>query len=110
MAVPIHGAARCICVACVRTFRGFLMSESLNDRLMEFFHARPNVWVDGRELSRIAGAYGWRSRVSDLRRRRGMTLENRQRTITRDDGSAYKVSEYRFVPALPTHVEPSGQV
>jgi hypothetical protein len=80
------------------------MSESLNDKLETFFRARPHVWIDGKELATIAGGYGWRSRCSDLRKR-GMTVENRQRC--RGD---YTISEYRYVPALATRVEPSGQV
>jgi hypothetical protein len=80
------------------------MSESLNDKLETFFRARPHVWIDGKELATIAGGYGWRSRCSDLRKR-GMTVENRQRR--RGD---YTISEYRYVPALATRVEPSGQV
>jgi hypothetical protein len=80
------------------------MSESLNDRLETFFKARPNTWIDGKELATIAGGYGWRSRCSDLRKR-GLTVENRQR---RRNG--FTVSEYRYVPDLPMRVEPSGQV
>ena len=80
------------------------MSESLNDKLEAFFKERPNTWVDGKWLAEIAGGYGWRSRCSDLRKR-GMTVENRQRRR-----AGFTISEYRYVPNLPTHVEPSGQV
>jgi hypothetical protein len=80
------------------------MSESLNDKLETFFRARPNTWIDGKELATIAGGYGWRSRCSDLRKR-GLTVENRQRRC-----GGYTISEYRYVPALATRVEQNGQV
>ena len=69
-------------------------------RLGAFFEARPNQWIDGRELARVAGAYAWRTRVSDLRHAPHlMTIENRWRHV-RVDGSraGYRVSEYRWVP------------
>jgi hypothetical protein len=88
------------------------MNQTLNDRLAAHFRAHPGEWIDGKELATIAGGYGWRSRCSDLRKR-GMTVENRQRMkiIHGFMGvSRFKVSEYRYVPDLPTRVEPSGQV
>jgi hypothetical protein len=94
------------------TRRANTMSASLNDKLEAFFKARPHAWIDGKELANVAGGYGWRSRCSDLRKR-GMTVENRQRMkiIHGFMGvSRFKVSEYRYVPDLPTRVEPSGQV
>ena len=64
---------------------------SLCDRLEMFFRDRPEQWIDGRVLGTVAGAYAWRSRVSQLRRERGMQIANRQRRV---DG--YVVSEYRW--------------
>jgi len=67
-------------------------------RLAAFFRERPNRWIDGRMLAPIAGSYGWRSRVSDLRRAPFfMTVENRQRTVATENGPVV-ISEYRFVP------------
>lgn len=67
------------------------------DRLEAYFKARPNVFIDGLELGRIGGgAYGWRSRLTDLRRR-GMVIENEQRTY----GIGITRSLYRYVPAAP---------
>jgi hypothetical protein len=83
---------------------GVAVSASLNDTLEAFFRARPNTWIDGKELATVAGGYGWRSRCSDLRKR-GMTVENRQ-----ERRNGYTRSFYRYVPDLPTRVEPSGQV
>lgn len=94
------------------------MTQTLNDRLAAHFHSHPLQWIDGKVLATIAGGYGWRSRCSDLRKR-GMTIENQQRRIKRVvvmpsgigyDAGFYTVSEYRYVPDLPTRVEPSGQV
>ncbi len=67
---------------------------SLNEKLAAYFKSRPNVWLDGRELSKVAGAYAWRSRISNLRKPPfNLTIENRLR---RERG--FTVSEYRLVP------------
>jgi hypothetical protein len=72
---------------------------SLCDRLEAYLKARPGIWIDGRELSTVAGSYAWRTRASELRTQRGLTVENRVRTIKTASGSTVRVSEYRFVPA-----------
>lgn len=79
---------------------------SLCDKLAAFFEQHPNTWIDGERLGAIAGKYAWRTRVSDLRKR-GMTIENRQRYTKRVivmageecPAGTYTVSEYRYVPA-----------
>ena len=92
---------------------------TLCDTLAAYFKARPNTWIDGMELARVAGQYAWRSRVSNLRRPRRlgglyeMAIENRQRRIHRQiviDGKAcaagsYVVSEYRYVPVAQQQSE-----
>lgn len=72
------------------------MAQSLNDKLEAYFKARPNVWIDGKELAKIAGGYGWRTRCSDVRKR-GLTIENRVRRPNPNE--PFKVIEYRYVPA-----------
>ena len=68
-------------------------SPSLCDRLAAYLKARAWQWIDGRELALVAGAYGWRTRVSDLRRPPyNLTIENRLRREGR-----YTISEYRLV-------------
>lgn len=52
---------------------------SLCDKLEAYLKARPNQWIDGIWLENIAGRYAWRTRLSDLRKKRGMTIQNRQR-------------------------------
>jgi hypothetical protein len=85
------------------------MSASLNDKLERFFRANPNTWIDGKALAELFGGYGWRSRVSDVRRR-GLTVENRQRREWNfSRGERYTISEYRYVPDLPVRLEASGQ-
>jgi hypothetical protein len=69
---------------------------SLCDKLEAYLKDRPGMWIDGSEFERVAGKYAWRTRLSDLRRKRGMRIENRVRTIKRD-GYSFKVSEYLFV-------------
>jgi hypothetical protein len=67
-------------------------------QLAAYLEARPGQWIDGRILARVAGAYAWRTRVSELRRAPYLlTVENRQRTIRTVDGGRYVASEYRLV-------------
>jgi hypothetical protein len=75
-----------------RSFRIVGTGLTLVDRLQAFLEARPNEWVDGLALAQIAGAYAWRTRLSDLRQR-GLVIENRVRRVEK----RFKVSEYRLV-------------
>lgn len=78
------------------------------DRLASFFRRMPGQWFDGRELATVAGCYGWRSRVSDVRRPPyNLTIENRRRGVRQADGTAFVVSEYRFVPPPPAAPTPA---
>ena len=68
-------------------------------RVARFFKARPGQWIDGRGLMTIAGSYGWRTRVSDIRRTFVGVLP-----MTRDRGRSsrrrvgcYAISEYMYV-------------
>jgi hypothetical protein len=71
-------------------------SPSLAAKLAAFFHRHPNTWQDGKTLSLIAGGYGWRTRVSDLRRAPfNMVIENRQRQVKVGD-EVMILSEYCF--------------
>ena len=66
--------------------------------LARYFRARPQVWIDGRELAGVGGAYAWRTRLSDLRHAPfWMVIENRQRRIVAVEGRPAVRSEYRFV-------------
>jgi hypothetical protein len=73
----------------------FTEPRSLVDRLEAFMRAREGVWIDGRELAKVAGAYAWRTRVSDLRKR-GYQVANRKRHVAYAGGSHYTISEYRL--------------
>lgn len=67
------------------------------DALAALFTAKPNTWIDGRELSQHAGCYAWRTRISDLRRPPfNWRIVNRQRRVRRTDGGEFVISEYRF--------------
>jgi hypothetical protein len=70
---------------------------SLCDKLEAYLKARAGIWIDGRMFGPIAGEFAWRTRISNLRRDRGMKIENRVRTIKRE-GFSYRISEYMFVP------------
>lgn len=73
---------------------------SLTDILAAYLAARPLEWIDGRAIATVAGAYAWRTRISQLRRPpHAMTIENRMRTERTAEGRRYTVSEYRYVPA-----------
>ena len=82
---------------------------TLTDALEAYFRARPLTWIDGKQLAEVAGAYAWRSRVSDMRKR-GLVIENRVTTYRTKGGSTFKASEYRYVPSAPEQPssEPQG--
>ena len=64
-------------------------------KVAAFFTARPGVWIDGRRVLKIAGCYGWRTRISDVRRAPyNLRIDNRQRKV-----GGYVVSEYMLVVA-----------
>lgn len=69
-----------------------LRADTYTDRVIAYLSARAGQWVDGLLLAKVAGAYAWRSRVSDARRL-GHQIENRQRKT--EDGRT--ISEYRLV-------------
>lgn len=73
-------------------------APSLADRLARYFQAHPGQWLDGLTLAKVAGAYAWRSRCSDLRKR-GMTIENRIERHLKADGTQCVRSLYRYVPS-----------
>lgn len=67
----------------------------LRDKVAAIFLARPNEWIDARELVAVAGFGGWRTRKNECEHQLGMTILNRQ---FRRNG--FTVSEYKFVPAV----------
>jgi hypothetical protein len=76
--------------------------STLANRLAAFFEANAGVWLDGRELARVAGAYAWRSRISELRRAPfNMRIENRLRSVD-EAGQRFRISEYRLLEGRET--------
>lgn len=73
-----------------------MSAHTYTKAVAELFRSRPGQWIDGLELARAGGAYAWRSRVSDVRIKLGLVIQNRQRKV-----GEVTVSEYRFVPARP---------
>lgn len=74
------------------------------DQLDAFFRERVGEWVDGMSISRVAGTYAWRTRVSDVRHRfkaEGGDIVNRLRRVETEDGQTVIVSEYRAELAAP---------
>lgn len=74
---------------------------SLTLDLAAYLKARPHQWIDGRELAGIAGAYAWRTRLSDCRAL-GMTIANRQERRVSATGKRFTVSFYQYQPPAAT--------
>ena len=70
-------------------------------KVAAMFKAAPGEWIDGREVLKIGGVYGWRTRISDCRRAPyNLKIVNRQRRVGR-----YTISEYRFVADADPHFD-----
>lgn len=72
---------------------------SLTHQIASYFRERPSRWIDGKDLAKHFGGYGWRTRVSECRTELGMTVENRVRRVKSSSGLVYAISEYRYLPA-----------
>lgn len=70
-------------------------------KLEDLFKERPGRWISWQELSEVAGACAWRTRVSDLRLMCHMHIENRTTRLTLTDGTRVVMSEYRYLPHTP---------
>lgn len=66
---------------------------SLCDKLAAYLIAHEGEWVDAHVLASIGGFAAWRTRLSELRRQRRMTIENRW-----IDNGNFRVTEYRYLP------------
>lgn len=82
---------------CPPPLSDLLAGDSRCARLAKLFMDRRGQWIDGRDIATVAGAYAWRTRISDLRHHPWLlSIENRIRTVE-VDGETFKVSEYRLV-------------
>ncbi len=72
-------------------------TRSFVDRVETLFRSNPWIWIDSDRLAQVGGKCGWRTRVSDCRKR-GLTIDNRVRHVQRADGSRFAISEYKFEP------------
>ena len=70
-------------------------TDTFTDAVAALFRARPNQWIDAREIMAVGGMYAWRTRLSDARREFGMVIENEWHTERRD-GRTFRVSRYRY--------------
>ena len=70
-----------------------LFEPALHLKVAGLFMDRPNQWIDGMEIAKVGGIYGWRTRCSECRKLLGMEIENRVRQVGK-----YRVSEYRYIP------------
>lgn len=70
-----------------------LFDLALHEKVAALFMDKPaGTWIDGLEIAKVGGAYGWRSRVSDCRRLLGMRIDNRVRRVGRR-----AISEYAWI-------------
>lgn len=73
---------------------------TISARLRALFEAKPGCWLDGMEIAKVAGCYGWRTRCSELRVG-GMDIRNRQQRLTDAQGRRWTISEYCYIPPKP---------
>ena len=80
-----------------------------------YFLAHPGEWISADALYRIGGHQAWRTRVSEVRRLDGLTIENQVRFVLVDSCGedqtrrGYRVSEYRYVPPIAAVMSPPGE-
>jgi hypothetical protein len=79
----------------------------LTAHLAAYFQRNAGSWIDAKDLLSIAGNCGWRSRLSELRRRPyHMVISNRLRRCRAENGNVFVISEYKFEPhAFPNKPE-----
>lgn len=78
--------------------RPAIVGDGCCQKLARFFVQHEGQWIDGRTLATVAGAYGWRTRASELRHGPYfMAIENRQRREVDPRGKKFTISEYRYV-------------
>ena len=71
---------------------------TLRQNVIRLLRSRVGEWVDGHELARAGGTFGFRTRISEARRLDGLDIQNRCRRVRLDNGEYYTVTEYRLVP------------
>lgn len=67
-----------------------------NDAVLTLFRSHPNEWLHSDAIAAVGGKNAWRTRVSNVRRRNGLTIENRVRRA-----GIVTTSEYRLVETEP---------
>lgn len=67
-------------------------AETYTARVAALLLRHRGEWIDGLEIAKCGGAYGWRSRIADARRTYGLVIENRQRRVGRRVVSEYRVT------------------
>lgn len=75
-----------------------MMRHSYTRDLIGLFISRPGEWFDGLALAKLAGAYAWRTRISEARRiLRAACVGDVENLQIRARGHA-TISMYRFTP------------
>lgn len=82
--------------------------RSLAEKVAQHFVEHPNTWIRAEVFMGIGGRCAWRTRISDCRKKLGMTIENRTQTVINEDGSRYTTSEYMYVPITLPKAEAVG--
>lgn len=81
-----------------------MATRCFTEAIRDLFLSHPGEWIPVSTLMRVGGQCAWRTRVSEARRKYGMTIENRVQTY-QDDGETFRVSAYRYVPTEVSHAE-----
>ena len=68
------------------------------DQLEALLKARPGQYVSALTIAKLAGLLSSRTRLSELRRWRGMTIENKLVKRRKVNGKPVTLSFYRWVP------------
>lgn len=74
-----------------------MAEHSLKRNVINLLKSRVGEWVNGHELAKVGGTFGFRTRISEARRFDGLCIENRVRRVE-VNGQTITVTEYRLVP------------
>lgn len=70
-------------------------NPSQADKVLAKLKETPGEWVEMPELARACGGFAVHSRISELRHKRGLTIEHKEESIK---GSRQRASFYRLIP------------
>ena len=75
------------------------MRHSLRQNVIDLLKSRAGEWVDGHDLAKVGGPFGFRTRISEARRLDGLRIDNRCRRVRLANGQHFTITEYRYTPS-----------